>query len=181
MSEWVWSIGGMILTGKTEVLGEKRYTASVVDEWMSMEHWWNDTDWKNWSTRRKTLYSVGGGWVNGYGALVEWYLLEKLKYWEKNIIQRGWWMSEWVWSIGGMILTGETEVLGEKHYTASVVGEWMSMVHCWNDTDRGNWSIGRKTLYSVGGRWMNEYGALVEWYWQGKLKYWEKSIIQRRW
>jgi hypothetical protein len=28
-----------------------------------------------------------------------------------------------VWSIGGMILTGETEVLVEKHYTASVVDE----------------------------------------------------------
>jgi len=28
-----------------------------------------------------------------------------------------------------------------------------------------NWSTGRKTLYSVGGRWMNEYGAMVEWYW----------------
>jgi len=23
-------------------------------------------------------------------------------------------MNEWVWGIGGMILTGETEVLGEK-------------------------------------------------------------------
>jgi hypothetical protein len=43
-----------------------------------------------------------------------------------------------VWGIGGMILTGETEVLGEKHYTASVVDEWMSMEHWWNDTDRGN-------------------------------------------
>ena len=31
-----------------------------------------------------------------------------------------------------------------------------------------NWSVGRKTLYSVGGRWMDEYGAMVEWYWQGK-------------
>jgi hypothetical protein len=31
-------------------------------------------------------------------------------------------MDEWVWSIGGMILTGETGVLGEKH-TASVVDE----------------------------------------------------------
>ena len=57
----------------------------------------------------------------------------------------------WVWSNGGMILTGE------------------------------NWSTGRKTLYSVGGRWMNGYGAMVEWYWQGKLKYWEKNIIQRGW
>jgi hypothetical protein len=26
---------------------------------------------------------------------------------------------------------------------------------------------------------MNEYGALVEWYWQEKLAYWEKNIIQR--
>jgi len=26
----------------------------------------------------------------------------------------------------------------------------------------GETSAGRKTLYSVGGRWMNEYGALVE-------------------
>jgi len=28
----------------TEVLGEKHYTASVVDELMSMENWWNVTD-----------------------------------------------------------------------------------------------------------------------------------------
>ena len=34
----------MILTGETEVLGEKHYTAWVVDGWMSMEQWWNDTD-----------------------------------------------------------------------------------------------------------------------------------------
>ena len=34
----------MILTGETELMGEKRYTPSVVDELMSMEHWWNDTD-----------------------------------------------------------------------------------------------------------------------------------------
>jgi hypothetical protein len=38
----------------------------------------------------------------------------------------------------------------------------MGTEHWWNDTDRGNWSTGRKTLYSVGGRWMNKYGALVE-------------------
>jgi hypothetical protein len=41
------SIGGMILTGETEVLGEKHYTALVVDVRMSMEHWWNDTDNEN--------------------------------------------------------------------------------------------------------------------------------------
>jgi hypothetical protein len=32
MNELVWSIGGMILTGESEVLGKKYYTASVVDE-----------------------------------------------------------------------------------------------------------------------------------------------------
>ena len=74
MNEWVWSNGGMILTGE------------------------------NWSTVRKTLYSVGGRWMNEYGAVVEW-------YWQ-----------------------GKTEVLGEKHYTAWVVDEWMSMEQWWNDT-----------------------------------------------
>ena len=86
---WVWSTGGMILTGEDR------------------------------STGRETLYSVGGRWMNGYGALVEW-------YWQ-----------------------GKTEVLREKHYTAWVVGEWMGMEHWWNDTDRG------------------------------KLKCWERNIIQR--
>ena len=28
----------------TEVLGEKHYTAWVVDGWMSVEQWWNGTD-----------------------------------------------------------------------------------------------------------------------------------------
>jgi len=42
----------------------------------------------------------------------------------------------------------------------------MSMEHWWNDTDRGNWSTGRKTLYSVGGRWMTEHGTLMLRYWQ---------------
>jgi len=49
-------------------------------------------------------------------------------------------MNGWVWSNGGMVLTGE------------------------------NWSTGRKALYSAGGRWMDEYGAMVEWYWQGKTE-----------
>ena len=56
-------------------------------------------------------------------------------------------MNEWVWSNGGMILTGE------------------------------NWSTGRKTLYSVGGWWMNEYGAMVEWYWQGKTETLEQKSV----
>ena len=48
------------------------------------------------------------------------------------------WVSEWVWSDGGMVLTGETVVLGEKHYAVSVVDGWMGMEHRWNGTDRGN-------------------------------------------
>ena len=110
MDEWVWSNGGMILTGE------------------------------DWSTGRKRLYSVGGRWMNEYGAMVEWYR------------------------------QGKTEVLGEKHYTVWVVDGRMSMEQWWNDTDRGNWSSWGKTLYSVGGGWMNEYGAMVEWYWQGKTE-----------
>jgi len=31
-----------------------------------------------------------------------------------------------------------------------------------------NWSAGRKIWYSVGGRLMNEYGAMVERYWEGE-------------
>jgi len=76
VNESVWSNGGMVLTGE------------------------------NWSTGRETLYSVGGRWMNVYGALVEW-------YWQ-----------------------GKTEVLREKHYTAWVVGEWMGMGHWWNGTDK---------------------------------------------
>jgi hypothetical protein len=201
MNEWVCSIGGIIQTEESEVLVEKHYTASVLDEWMSMEHLWNDTDREKINSGRKTLYSVGVTRVNEYEALVEWYWLGKAKYWEKNIIQRPCQINEWVRSIGGMILTGESEVIGEKHYTASVLHEWRSMEHWWNDTDRGsevlgekyytasvldewmsmehwwngtergNSSTGSKTLYSVGGRWMNEYGALLEWYWQEKAKY----------
>ena len=50
----------MILTGETEVLGEKHSRVWVVDGRMSMEKWWNDTD------------------------------RGKLKCWEKNILERGW-------------------------------------------------------------------------------------------
>ena len=54
-----------------------------------------------------------------------------------------------IWSNGGMILTGE------------------------------NWSAGRKTLYSVGDSWMDEYGAMVEWHWQGKTEVLgEKNLSQ---
>ena len=65
-------------------------------------------------------------------------LTGELKCWEKNIIQCEWQMDGYVWSKGGMVLTGETEVLGEKNYTVWVVDGWMSMEQWWNGTDRGN-------------------------------------------
>ena len=95
---------------------------------------------ENRNNGRKSLYSVCGRWMNEYGAMVEWYS------------------------------QGKSEVLGDKHYAVWVVDEWMSMEQWWNDTDRENRSNGRKTLYSVCGKWMNEYGAMVEWYWQGKTE-----------
>ena len=38
----------------------------------------------------------------------------------------------------------------------------MSIGKCYNDTERGNWNIGRKKIYGVWGKWMNVYGAMVE-------------------
>jgi len=63
---------------------------------------------ENWSTGRETLCRVGRRWMNVYWALVEWYR------------------------------QGKPEVLGEKHYVAWVVDEWMGMEHWWNGTDRRN-------------------------------------------
>jgi hypothetical protein len=50
----------MILTEEAELLGEKHCIPSVLDERMSMEYWWNDTDRRNRGTGIKTLYNVGG-------------------------------------------------------------------------------------------------------------------------
>jgi len=38
----------------------------------------------------------------------------------------------------------------------------VDMEQWWNGNERGKVKTGRKTLYSVGGRFMNEYGAMVE-------------------
>ena len=69
MDEFVWSNGGVILTGETEVLGEKLYTVWVVDWWKFMEHWLINTDRENRYNGRKILFSVGGRWMNAYGEL----------------------------------------------------------------------------------------------------------------
>ena len=38
----------------------------------------------------------------------------------------------------------------------------MSVEQWWNGTDRGKLKYWEKTLYTVGGRWMWGYGAMVE-------------------
>jgi len=38
----------------------------------------------------------------------------------------------------------------------------MGMEQWWNDTDGGKLKYWDKKLYSLGGRWMNGYGGMVE-------------------
>ena len=55
----------------------------------------------------------------------------------------------------------------------------MSVEERWNDTDTGILRTVGEILYSVGGSWMNENGAVVEWYWQGKSEVLgEKSLYK---
>ena len=131
MVEWFWQ-------GETEILGEKDYIVCVVGEWKSMERWWNGTDKGKLKYRDQTLYSVCGRWMNGNGAIVEW-------YWQWEMVVQGGkhyivWvvvvdaygtMFEWYWQ-------WETDVLGGKHYIVWVVGEWKGMEQWWNGTDRAN-------------------------------------------
>ena len=56
------------------------------------------------------------------------------------------------------------------YFKVWLVEEWTSTEQCYNDTERGNWSIGRKKLYSVRDKWMNVYGAVVEDTEWGKFK-----------
>ena len=57
-------------------------------------------------------------------------------------------MDECVWSNGEMVLTGENGI------------------------------ICRKMLCSVGGRWMDECGAMVKWYWQRNSNIFGEKILQ---
>ena len=60
----------MILTGETEVLGEKHYIAWVVDGWMSMEQWCNDTD-RETEVLGEKHYAV---WVvDGWMSMEQWW------------------------------------------------------------------------------------------------------------
>ena len=103
----VWSNGGKLLTVVNWSTGkETLYSVGGRFRWLWSNGGMVLTE-GNWITGRETLYSVCGRWMNGYGALVEW-------YWQ-----------------------GKTEVLGEKYYLAWVVGEWMGMEFWWNGTDKG--------------------------------------------
>ena len=74
---------------------------------------------------------------------------------------------EWEWRNGGT----------ERGTGVLVLTEGLE---CWYW--QGDWSTGGETLYSVCGRWMNGYGAMVEWCWQGKTEVLgEKKIVQRGW
>jgi len=118
----------------------------------------------------------------------------KLKYWKKTFYSVcGCW--RWVWSNGGMLLTGGNWITGRKTLYR-VGGRWRCV---WSNGGMvltvGNGSTGRKKLYSVGGRWRwvwsncwmiltgetevlggkhyivwvvggDGYGARVEWYWK---------------
>ena len=136
--EWIWAMVEWYWQGKTEVLGEKHNTAWVVDEWMSMGNGGMILTGENWSTGRKTLYSVSGRWMNDYGAMVEWYWQGKTEVLgEKH--NTAWMVDGWM-EYGAMVewyWQGKTEVLEEKHNTAWVVDGRMHMVQWWNDTDKG--------------------------------------------
>jgi hypothetical protein len=64
----------------------------------------------------------------------------------------------WVWSVGGIIPTGESGALVELYWQGRVE-RW------WNYTDRGEWNVGGIIL-------TGESGALVELYWQGRAERW---------
>jgi len=80
--------------------------------------------------------------------------------------EHGWMSVEQRWNE----TDGKIEAMEEKSYKTYVVDGLMSMQQCWNDTDIGKLNYLEKTLQSMGGRWLNECGAMVEWYWQGKFE-----------
>ena len=50
---------------KTEVQGDKHYSAWVVDGWMSMEQWWNGTDREILKYREKSIIQCRWyGWMS---------------------------------------------------------------------------------------------------------------------
>ena len=109
---------------------------SVGRKWMFIEHWWNDTDRGKWNAGRKHYIA----WVVAEWMLTEhcWNNPDRANWIAGKKHYTAWVVNEWLWSICAMTLTVETEMLGQEYYRTSVVDEWMSMEHWWNDTDRWN-------------------------------------------
>jgi hypothetical protein len=89
MNEWVRSIGGMILTGETEVQGEKHYTASVVDEWMN--EWMNEWVWSNGGMILRGEAGVLGEKHYTASLVVEWMSMERWWY-DTDRLNRSTWI-----------------------------------------------------------------------------------------
>ena len=117
MVEWYWQ-------GKTEVLGENNYTAWVVDEWWVWSNGEMILTGQNWSTGEKTLYSVGGGWMDGYGAMVEWYWQDKSAVLgEKDII------------VSLCPPQNPHGLAWDRTHACTVIGlQWIASVMAWPDT-----------------------------------------------
>jgi hypothetical protein len=52
--------------------------------------------------------------------------------------------------------------MGIRYYSANTLYMYVKYVYLWHC-----WWL---RSYSVGDRWMNDYGALVKWYWQGETE-----------
>jgi len=104
-----------------------------------------------WITERKPLQSMG---FSGWMSVEQWWKITdrgKLKYKEKYIIEFGLYVDVWVQSNGVMLLSGETEALGEKCYKAWVVGGWVGVQFRLNGSDRVNLKCWEKTKYRMDG------------------------------
>ena len=59
-------------------------------------------------------------------------------------------MNGWVWKNGGMVLTGEAELLGGKYYRTRVVDWFVSTEQWWYVTDWLVWSTRAKKFIEHG-------------------------------
>ena len=82
--------------------------------------------------------------MDAYRAMVEWYWQGKREVLgEKHY--KSWVVDGWIWSYGGMILTGEILSTGRKSLY-SVGDTWMDMELYWNDNDRGKLKYREKNI-----------------------------------
>ena len=121
----------------------------------------NDIERGNWSIWKKKFYTVWGKWMNVYGGVVEDTERGKQSSERKTFFSLG---VSWINVYGEVVdwnWQGKIEELGAKNYTYCLVDKWMCMDQDYIDREMGNWSIGRKQFYILGGKWMNVYGAVL--------------------